>query len=61
AADVFVNTPQTVSIALGAMLVAFVDYRALVITMAIVVIACSVYLLTRRRAHAPAPRSAEAV
>ena len=49
AADVFVSTPQTVSIALGAMLVAFVDYRLLVIAMAIVVAACAAYLLTRSR------------
>jgi MFS family permease len=60
AADVFVSTPQTVSIALGAMLIAFVDYRVLVITMAIVVIGCSAYLLTRRGTYAPVPRSAEA-
>jgi MFS family permease len=49
AADVFVNTPQTISIALGAMLVAFVDYRILVLTMAAVVAACAGYLLTRSR------------
>jgi MFS family permease len=49
AADVFVSTPQTVSIALGAMLVAFVDYRLLVIVMAVVVAACAAYLLTRSR------------
>jgi MFS family permease len=49
AADVFVSTPQTVSIALGAMLVAFVDYRVLVLTMAAAVACCAGYLLTRSR------------
>jgi MFS family permease len=47
AADVMVSTPQTVSIALGAVLVSVVDYRALVVVMAIVVVGCAVYLLTR--------------
>jgi MFS family permease len=61
AADVFVSTPQTVSIALGALLISFVDYRALVITMAIVVIACSGYLLTRGRTRTAAAESARAV
>jgi Na+/melibiose symporter-like transporter len=55
AADVFVNTPQTVSIALGAILVSFVDYRVLVLTMAAVVACCAGYLLTRSRTReAPA-------
>jgi Na+/melibiose symporter-like transporter len=49
AADVFVNTPQTISIALGAVLVAFVDYRLLVVTMAVVTAACAAYLVTRSR------------
>jgi MFS family permease len=47
AADVFVSTPQTVSIALGAMLVAFVDYRLLVLVMAGVVSCCALYLISR--------------
>jgi Transmembrane secretion effector len=47
AADVFVSTPQTVSIALGAMLVAFVDYRVLVLAMAGVVSCCALYLISR--------------
>jgi MFS family permease len=47
AADVFVSTPQTVSIALGALLVSFVDYRILVVTMAAVVSCCAAYLISR--------------
>jgi MFS family permease len=47
AADTMVSTPQTVSIALGAALVTVVDYRLLVVTMAVVVTACAAYLLTR--------------
>jgi MFS family permease len=47
AADTLVSTPQTVSIALGASLIGVVDYRALVAVMALVITACSVYLLTR--------------
>lgn len=47
AADVFVSTPQTVSIALGAMLVTFVDYRILVVAMAAVVSCCALYLVSR--------------
>jgi hypothetical protein len=42
-----VSTPQTVSIALGAALVTVVDYRLLVVAMAVVVTACAAYLLTR--------------
>jgi MFS family permease len=55
AADTLVSTPQTVSIALGASLIGVVDYRALVAVMALVITACSVYLLTRR----PHPIAAE--
>jgi Transmembrane secretion effector len=47
AADVFVSTPQTVSIALGAMLVSFVDYRVLVVAMSGVVSCCALYLISR--------------
>ena len=42
-----INTPQTVSIALGALLVSVVDYRLLVVVMGVVVAACGAYLLTR--------------
>jgi MFS family permease len=47
AADTMVSTPQTISIALGATLVTVLDYRALVVVMAVVVTACAAYLLTR--------------
>ena len=47
AADTLMTTPQTVSIALGATLVTVVDYRLLVVVMAVVVTACGVYLLSR--------------
>jgi MFS family permease len=48
AADVLISTPQTVSIALGAVLIAVVDYRVLVVAEAVAVALCGVYLLTRR-------------
>jgi hypothetical protein len=47
AADVLISTPQTISIAVGAALVAIVDYRLLVVVEATAVSMCSVYLLTR--------------
>jgi MFS family permease len=47
AADVMVSTPQTVSIALGAALVSVIDYRILVVVMAVVITTCATYLLTR--------------
>jgi MFS family permease len=47
AADTLVSTPQTVSIALGAVLVTVLDYRLLVVVMAVVVSGCAAYLLTR--------------
>jgi MFS family permease len=56
AADTMVSTPQTISIALGATLVTVLDYRALVVVMAIVVTACAAYLLTR----GPEPATAAA-
>lgn len=48
AADVLVGTPQTISIALGAVLSTVFDYRALLVFMAVVMGACGIYLLTRR-------------
>jgi MFS family permease len=47
ASDTVVSTPQTFSIALGAALVSLFDYRLLVGVMAIVVVTCGAYLLTR--------------
>jgi MFS family permease len=64
AADTFVSTPQTVSIALGAALISTVDYRVLVLVEFAVTALCVVYLATRRvedeplePATAPAPSS----
>ena len=55
AVEVCVGVPQTVSIALGALLVAFVDYRLLLLVEAFVVAAAGAWLLTRaeqrRRVH----------
>jgi MFS family permease len=47
AADTLISTPQTVSIALGASLIGFTDYRVLVGIMAVVLVGCATYLLTR--------------
>jgi MFS family permease len=47
AADVFISTPQTISIAVGAVLISVVDYRLLVVVESAVVVLCAVYLLTR--------------
>jgi len=48
AADVFISTPQTISIAVGAALIAVVDYRLLVVVESVAVTLCAAYLLTRR-------------
>jgi hypothetical protein len=48
AADVLISTPQTISIAVGAVLIAIVDYRLLVVVEAAAVTLCGAYLLTRR-------------
>jgi hypothetical protein len=58
ASDLIATTPQTVSIAAGAALVAVVDYRLLVVTMAVVVAACAAYLLTRAGAREAVPVAA---
>jgi MFS family permease len=47
AADVLISTPQTISIALGAALIAVVDYRVLVVAEAACVALTALYLLTR--------------
>jgi MFS family permease len=48
AADTTVTLPQTLSIALGAVLVSVVDYRWLIATMSAVIGLAGAYLLTRR-------------
>jgi MFS family permease len=55
AIEILVGTPQTVSIALGAVAVAFVDYRALLLVEATVVAAAGTWLLTRREQPVTAP------
>jgi MFS family permease len=62
AADVFISTPQTVSIAVGAALIAVVDYRLLVGAESAAVALCAAYLLTRPAivpAESPQAPSAE--
>jgi MFS family permease len=62
AADVFISTPQTVSIAVGAALIAVVDYRLLVVVESAAVALCAAYLLTRPAivpAESPPAPSAE--
>ena len=48
AADISLSVAQTVSIATGAALSTAVDYRILLLTMAVVVVASAAYLVTRR-------------
>jgi MFS family permease len=48
------SIPQTFSIALGAALVTLVDYRLLLVVMAVATAACGAYLLTRRTFREPA-------
>jgi len=55
AANTIVGTPQTIGIALGALLVSVLDYRVLVAVMFVAISACSAYLLTR----GPEPIAAE--
>jgi MFS family permease len=55
AIEVLVGTPQTVSIALGAAAIAFVDYRLLLLVEAAVVASAGAWLLTRREQPVPAP------
>jgi len=55
AIEVLVGTPQTVSIALGAAAIAFVDYRVLLLVEAAVVAAAGAWLLTRREHAVAAP------
>jgi MFS family permease len=48
ASDTLVNTPQTISIALGALLTTLIDYRILVVLMAGVTAMAGGFLLSRR-------------
>lgn len=58
ATSLFVTTPQTLCIALGAGLVAFVDYRIMLGAVAAVAAACMLVLLLR---PAPEPELAESI
>jgi hypothetical protein len=49
-----VGTPQTIGIALGAVLVSVLDYRVLVAVMFVAISACGAYLLTRGPEPIPA-------
>jgi MFS family permease len=60
AADVIIGTPQTLSIGLGALLIGFVDFRVLVVVMAVVVVPCGAYLLARRTTAPAVPVGARA-
>jgi MFS family permease len=60
ASDTLVNTPQTISIALGALLTTLIDYRILVVVMAVVTAAAGSFLLSRR-AIAPEENAEEPV
>ena len=55
AIELLVNTPQTISIALGAALIAVADYRLLLLVEAAVVAAAGVWLLTRREQRVGVP------
>lgn len=55
AVEVLIGTPQTISIALGAAAVAFVDYRMLLLVEAAVVASAGAWLLTRRMQAVAAP------
>jgi MFS family permease len=48
ASDTLVNTPQTISIALGALLTTLIDYRILVVLMAVVTAMAGAFLISRR-------------
>jgi len=55
AVEVCVGVPQTLSIALGALLVGFVDYRLLLVVEGFVVAGAGVWLLTRAEQRLRAP------
>jgi MFS family permease len=55
AVELLLNTPQTISIALGAVLIAFADYRLLLAIEAAVVAAAGAWLLTRPEQRVAAP------
>jgi hypothetical protein len=60
AADMLLGVPQVFSIAAGAALSTVIDYRVLLIAMALVVAACGAYLAVRSEPPAVAPQYAAA-
>ena len=60
AADLSLSGAQTISIATGAALSTLVDYRILLVAMAVVTFASATYLLTRRREPVPSVKRAAA-
>jgi MFS family permease len=66
AVDVLISTPQSLSIALGAVLIATVDHRVLLLAMTVGLLLAALYLGTRReqrlvRDAAPAPAAGTAL
>jgi MFS family permease len=61
ASDTLLGTPQTISIALGAGLIAVVDYRLLLLAIVLVSALCAAYLLTRTSFTSPEPAESEPV
>ena len=53
ATNMALNGPQTIGTAVGAALIAIVDYRVLIISMGVVIAACAVPIAARRTAAAP--------
>jgi MFS family permease len=53
AGELAIGAPQTLSIALGAVLITVVDYRLLIVAQALTVGAAGIYLLTRRERVSP--------
>jgi MFS family permease len=51
AAGFLIGTPQSISIAVGAGLISLVNYRILLVILAVVIAASGVYLATRREQH----------
>ena len=53
--DTLLGVPQTISIGLGAGLVAIIDYRPLLVMAALMSAIAAAYLLTRKEQWQPAP------
>jgi uncharacterized membrane protein YfcA len=60
AVDTLISVPQTISIGVGAALVSIVDYRYLLVLIAIVVTLAAAYLLTRKEQWVRLPEDRDA-